>query len=250
MSRTECTQASDTERPAAPGRIASWGHLGGFLLIMAAMVAWGFHMQHDGMTAAESATPAPLANHSIAIRFYLVSIVANCLLFYYCWAGVHRHGGNLETLTGGRWTSWKALAIDVVIAVPFWIAWEAAAHGVSRLLGPSQAKSVDSLLPQSALETAVWIVVSIVAGFSEEIQTRGYLQRQFHAATGNVTAAILGQALVFGLAHSYLGWGKVVLIAVLGVLYGALAAWRRNLRVNIIAHAWSDIWEGWLKMVI
>ncbi len=250
MNATERTNTPNSERPAAPGKIASWGHLGGFLLIMAGMVAWGFHMQHDGMDAAGSTTTGQIAGHGIAIRFYLLSIVVNCLLFYYCWTGVRHHGGNLETLTGGRWTSWKALAIDVVIAVPFWIAWEATAHGVSRLLGPSHAKSVGSLLPQSGLEIAVWMVVSIVAGFSEEIQTRGYLQRQFHAATGNIPTAILGQALVFGLAHSYLGWGKVILIAVLGVLYGALAAWRRNLRANMIAHAWSDIWEGWLKMVI
>jgi hypothetical protein len=26
-----------------------------------------------------------------------------------------------------------------------------------------------------------------------------------------------------------------------GILYSALAAWRRNLRANIIAHTWSDI---------
>ncbi len=79
---------------------------------------------------------------------------------------------------------------------------------------------------------------------------RGYLQRQFHALTGNIAWAIVLQALVFGLFHGYQGWRNVVVISVLGVLYGALAAWRRNLRVNIIAHAWSDIWEGWLKFLV
>jgi hypothetical protein len=34
------------------------------------------------------------------------------------------------------------------------------------------------------------------------------------------------------------------------VLYGSLAAWRGNVRVNVIAHAASDIWEGWLRWVI
>jgi membrane protease YdiL (CAAX protease family) len=55
---------------------------------------------------------------------------------------------------------------------------------------------------------------------------------------------------VFGLAHAYQGWKAVVVISVLGVLYGLLAAWRRNLRANIVAHAASDIWEGWLKFAI
>jgi hypothetical protein len=43
---------------------------------------------------------------------------------------------------------------------------------------------------------------------------------------------------------------NVAVISVLGVLYGELAAWRGNLRANIIAHAWTDIWEGWFKFVV
>jgi hypothetical protein len=33
-------------------------------------------------------------------------------------------------------------------------------------------------------------------------------------------------------------------------MFGALAAWRGNLRANIIVHAWADTWEGWLKFVV
>jgi hypothetical protein len=32
-------------------------------------------------------------------------------------------------------------------------------------------------------------------------------------------------------------------------LYGTLVAWRRNLRASTIAHAWSDIFEGWLRFL-
>jgi hypothetical protein len=35
----------------------------------------------------------------------------------------------------------------------------------------------------------------------------------------------------------------------LGILYGALVAWRRNLRASMIAHAWSDLFEGWLRFL-
>jgi hypothetical protein len=38
-------------------------------------------------------------------------------------------------------------------------------------------------------------------------------------------------------------------ISVLGILFGALAAWRKNLRANILVHAWADVWGGWLQMV-
>ena len=79
---------------------------------------------------------------------------------------------------------------------------------------------------------------------------RGFLQRQLHALSGNFAVAVLGQGVVFGLFHSYQGWRNVVVISVLGILYGALAAWRRNLRINIVAHAFTDVWEGWLKFVV
>jgi len=142
---------------------------------------------------------------------------------------------------------------DLAVVLPFWIVWEGAAYGVHwllGLLGSGSAKSVDSLLPKSLVEVFVWIATSITAGICEEIAFRGYLLRQFHALTGGVAWAVLAQALVFGIAHSYQGWRTVTVISVLGVLYGALAVWRRNLRANIVAHAWSDIWEGWLKFLI
>jgi uncharacterized protein len=170
--------------------------------------------------------------------------------FYYCWAGVHRHGGNLQTLSGGLWSSWKALGIDLAIALPFWIAWESAAYGLHRLLGASSAKTVDSLLPQSLLEVVLWIATSITAGFCEELAFRGYVQRQFQAYGKSLSVAVIGQGVVFGLFHAYQGWKNVIVISVLGVMFAMLAAWRRNLRTNIMVHAWADVWSGWLKFLV
>jgi len=76
------------------------------------------------------------------------------------------------------------------------------------------------------------------------------VQKQLHALTGSTVIAVLMQGLVFGLFHSYQGWKNVIVICVLGILFGALAEWRRNLRTNIIVHAWADLWSGWLKFVV
>jgi len=105
-------------------------------------------------------------------------------------------------------------------------------------------------LPTSLLEIMVWIGVSITAGICEELAFRGFVQRQFHALTGNIGLAVLAQGLVFGLFHAYQGWKNVVVISLLGILFGALAAWRRNLRANVIVHAWADVWGGWLQLLI
>ena len=143
--------------------------------------------------------------------------------------------------------------MDVAIAIPFFAVWEGVAYGVHYLLDalhPSGAAAVDSLLPKSAVEITLWVLLCATAGFCEEMAFRGYLQKQFHALTGSIVLAVVLQGVVFGIAHGYQGWKNVVVITALGVLYGALAAWRRNLRANMMSHAWSDFWEGWLKFLI
>ncbi len=227
--------------------IASMRHFLGLLFIGACTVGFGLYAQHANAGAAPT---GQLASHGVAIRIYLFAISLDWALFYYCWAGVHRRGGSLWSLAGGRWDSWRSVAVDLAIALPFWLIWEAAAYGVWRLLGASSAKSVQSLLPQSLLEILLWTATCTTAGICEEMVFRGYLQRQLHAFTGSHFTAVIAQGIIFGLFHAYQGWKSVIVITVLGILYGVLAAWRRNLRVNIISHAWSDFWEGWLKFVI
>ena len=229
-------------------QIASWGHLAGFLLFGATMMGLGLVAQH-ALTVA-GASPDQLGRHSQAINIYLGAILVDWALLYYCWIGVHRRGGNLETFSGGRWTSWKGIAVDLVIALPFWLLLRGTAYCVYWLLGPNDAKTVDSLLPLSLVEVMLWIAFSINAGICEEMAFRGYAQRQFQALTGSTVVAVLIQGVVFGLFHFYQGWKSVVVISVVGVMLGVLAAWRRNLHANIIAHAWADVWSGWLKFLV
>jgi membrane protease YdiL (CAAX protease family) len=87
----------------------------------------------------------------------------------------------------------------------------------------------------------VWVALAISAGFCEELVFRGYFQRQFHALTGSLVAAIVLQACVFGVSHLYEGSWAVAKIVLYGGLFGALAAWRRSLRPGMIAHVWSDL---------
>jgi len=235
---------------ARPAQIASWKHLAGFIAIMAALLVLGLYQQRAGSGTGSNQGSGQLASHTYAIPIYLTALGMDWALLYFCWAGVRGHGGNLWDLAGGRWKSWRDVLTDLAILLPFWAVWEGAAYGVHLLLGSGSAKSVDSLLPKSMVEVLVWIATFITAGICEEMAFRGYLQRQFHALTGNIAWAVVLQALVFGIAHGYQGWRNVVVISVLGVLYGALAAWRKNLRVNIVSHAGSDIWEGWLKFVV
>ena len=213
------------------------------LLIQLALVALGFWLQ--GKPGSDSVLPQkrnvlPLYLAVVALEWGLVATVRGA---------VNDKGISLWEIIGGRWSSWKDVARDVMLCVPFVVVWELSARAMHRWLGPDQAKSINSMLPQGVVEIVLWIAVSISAGICEEIVFRGYFQKQFSAFTGSVMAGVLLQAIVFGLGHSYQGFKQVVIISGLGILYGCFAAWRRSLRPNMIAHAWTDIWGGWLSGV-
>jgi len=141
--------------------------------------------------------------------------------------------------------------VDVGIAFGYWICAGAVLAALSYVLGltsPAQVeearKQLGALMPQTGLEAAIWIALSATAGFCEEILFRGYLLRQFRAATRSIVVAIVLQAVVFGIAHAYQGGRRIILIAAYGVLFGMLAAWRKSLRPGMIGHALQDSFSG------
>jgi membrane protease YdiL (CAAX protease family) len=149
-----------------------------------------------------------------------------------------------RALIGGRWTTWRSVATDVAIAVPFWRVWELTAWLVHRAVERVSAASAPHQPPTAFAAVTLWILLSVSAGIGEEIVFCGYLQKQFQAATGSVTLAVMLQRTIFARARTYQGWKQVIVIAALGILYGALAAWRSKHRATMLADAWSDNFEG------
>ena len=229
--------------PTDPGRtlVASRRHTVGLLLIQLGIAVGGAYFQ-----SRPSAGPDLAPSHSGIVPLYASMIALEWGLVWYVWGGIRDKGYRLLDLVGGRWGSWKNVAVDVAIALPFWEVWEATARAVHFALGENHAKSVQVLLPQTALEIVLWIALSASAGVCEEIVFRGYFQRQFRAFTGSTALAVVLQGLVFGGGHAYQGMKQVIVISVLGVLYGILAAWRKNLRPGMIAHTCSDVVGGLL----
>jgi len=190
-------------------------------------------------------TPGALQQHPNVVPLYLSVIAAEWFLVYGVWAGIRSRGLHLSDLIGGRWSSVQTVLIDLVLAGIVWLLWIAIQIGVSRLM-PSHAKSVSALFPQTFLEIVLWIATSLTAGFCEEVAFRGYFQKQFAAITRSPIAAIILQAILFGISHGYQGLRAILMIALFGLLYGVLAQWRKSLRPGMILHAWSDIYAGYL----
>ena len=222
--------------------VASYGHSLVFLVIVAGVTGLGFAAQQRSVAGG-----GLVESHTHVIPVYLSVSILNGLLALFVWKGIRKRGVTVSALVGGRWPTAAAVLKDLGLAALLWGALSASAWTIHALLGQGSEKSVDVLLPVTPLEVIVWIATSMTAGFCEELVFRGYAQRQCLALSQSPAIAVVGQGLVFGLMHAYQGWRAVVSITLLGILFGALAAWRKTLRPGMVAHAWQDVWAGWLS---
>ena len=229
---------------ALPKAVAPWRHTAILIAFFVLMAAGGAALQHRARGRAD------LVEHRPDVALLYVSLVAGEWgLVYYVWkGGLRRSGVSLLQLIGGQWTSLRAVFVDVALAFGLWIVWQGFSFLWVRWPGAGQARSISPLLPNGMMEGALWVLLSITAGISEEIVFRGYLQRQLTAFTGRASLALVLQAAVFGIAHGYQGVHACLSIAIYGAMFTLLALWRKSLRPGMIAHAWTDIAGGLLRL--
>ncbi len=184
------------------------------------------------------------------MRYYVVTIFYEWLLFVLVVAGVRRSGASVLIILGEHWLSVRQVLRDVGIAVGFWIVAAMLLWIFGWLLRTAALGRNVSTLPQRGIELTFWIALSVTAGICEETIFRGYLQRQFMALTKSAPAGILLSAATFGAAHAYQGFRMVILIALYGAMFGILAYWRGSVRPGMIAHAWNDSLNGVLAVLV
>jgi membrane protease YdiL (CAAX protease family) len=225
------SSAVPSTRQAKPKLAAPLWHT---LILLA--IFWGFFWMQNRSLAGGG------QHHGNVVR-YLSVIVFEWVLAFCVWLGGQIPGATrMRDLVGGRWCSMKDVLRDVAIAAAFWILCVGVGFFMNLVLKPSPTtESLRLLNRQGAAEITLWVIMSMTSGFCEELVFRGYLQRQFLALTGSAAFAVLAQAVLFGVGHWYQGIKMVIVIMVLGILFGILAHWRKSLRPGMIAHAWQDI---------
>lgn len=181
--------------------------------------------------------------HILPLYFSVIAMEWG-LVFYLWKGGLRRTGTSLRDLIGGRWLGPAAFLKDFSLAAGLWCVWTVFGKAWALWIPADGAASIQSMLPTQPLEILLWIAVSISAGFCEETVFRGYFQRQFEALTHRTWLALILQAALFGVAHGYQGAEACIRIAILGLLYGMLALWRKSLRPGMLAHAGFDILSG------
>jgi membrane protease YdiL (CAAX protease family) len=178
------------------------------------------------------------------VRFYVVTLFYEWLLFVLVVVGVRRSGASALVVLGEHWHSVRQVLRDIGIAAGFWIVAAILLWIFGWLLRTAVLSRNVSMLPHRGIELTLWIALSVTAGICEETIFRGYLQRQFIALTKSAPTGIVLSAATFGAAHAYQGFRMMVLIALYGAMFGILAYWRGSVRPGMIAHAWNDSLNG------
>jgi membrane protease YdiL (CAAX protease family) len=173
-----------------------------------------------------------------------ISVAALQLLFvWFVNKGIRAHGYSLVTLVGRRWKSATSALVDIFLGLAAVVLLRALTLSLRLAFGPTLAK-VSFLLPHTFAESVTWICLAAIAGISEELVFRGYLQRQLWSLTQSLSVAILSQAAVFSVSHLYQGWRPALVTGLYGLVFGFLAAWRRSIVPGAIAHAATDMLGG------
>lgn len=228
--------------PAAESRalLASRRHTVIFLLICAAITAT------SAMNASSGGTAGSPVSSTQMLRLYLFLIALEWLWVRFVMRGMQRQDRSIREFLGQRWATPAQVAQDLLYAALTFGMIYGLAFADTRLWprGTEPSNPLLPTIPAGALGITVWVALSVSAGICEEIVFRGYLQRQLAAMTGKPHLAILGQAIVFGVAHGYEGVRAALFIVIYGLVLGCLAAWRGNIRAGIWEHAAWDILAG------
>ena len=177
---------------------------------------------------------------------YLPLLLAQCgLAISVCRIG--RGANALWHLLGRRWDSAARAGADLALAAVFWAIVQGGELLATRVLGVSANQARAALLPATAIEHAVWLLVAVSVGVCEELVYRGYLRVQLSALSGSVLLGTLLQAALFGVAHAEQGPGIALRFAAYGLLLGALAVFRASLIPGILAHVALDLSAAFLR---
>ena len=263
---TPLVQEVVVEAPAVAASVAPWWHTALMLVAFAAFVLMG---QTRHYTASAS-----------RFTMYGSQVLFSWLLFGSVIAGVRDREGFFRQALRNNATRWavelrRAVAIyfvAAILAITTGVVIRAAQHTYDRQhslqagAGATHASASDKpqsgrlfdtrttqlIAPHTGAELLTWLLVSLSAGFCEEMIFRGYLLAQAKSLfawlrwsrEAAAAASVLVTAVLFGAMHVYQGLGGAAMVCVLGAVYAVVALKYGNLRSAIVAHALQDSFAG------
>ena len=106
-----------------------------------------------------------------------------------------------------------------------------------------QMAPIRFMLPTTSAQRWLFVLLSLTAGITEEWIYRGFVLHYISAAWPTLTVwpALVGAALLFGIAHAYQGWLGIVVTTSLGLFFSLLYLGTGNLLLPMLLHALIDL---------
>lgn len=133
---------------------------------------------------------------------------------------------------------------DVALGTGVLIVLVSAMYPLWKYKAARQPEKVYRRLPQNYSEMGLWSLVSLSAGFAEEIAYRGVLFQLLFYWLGNWWIAALLAAISFGLGHAIQGWKSALIIFAFAVAFQGLVWAAGTLYVAMAVHAIYDFIAG------
>ena len=195
------------------------------------------------LVPALSIAQLPLIEDGLVDRLpaYWGSIVTLWLLGAGCWlVGTRADGGaavGLVAIRPGALVTWATVLTVAALGVILLF------RRIARWTGVHDAPLLRQLLPRTAHERRVFGLLSVAAGFGEELAYRGYAIGVLAPITGGTGAAVL-TSVVFGVVHAYQGPLGILRTGLMGgvLAWGFLVS--GSLWPAIIAHVSIDLIAG------
>lgn len=217
------------------------------------------HMTYESRTAPD-ATPRPLRGWLEIAAIIVLIEVGGILGALTGFPPLSSIGAVALPLIAATWflsrepTRWRDLALDrrlpllqvigiaaatVLAAIALTTLAQFMLHAIG--LAPVDYSAFAQFL-EGNLIMYLWMLIPVVwgsAAIGEELLVRGFLQHRLTGLT-NRKVAVLLQALIFAVAHFYQGLAGVVLVFVVGLVFGEVYRRTRNLLPTILAHGVID----------
>lgn len=200
--------------------------LAGSFLTQAALSFYGF------------STAELLASTRLLFIFLMSEATVTLILI-----GLFLHArGESFTQIGLKWRGVAELRVGI-LAIPLLFASAFLVGAFFQLVLPSYVSTTNPLLEliRDRRDFFFFLISSIyVGGIKEEIQ-RAFVLVRFERYLGGVTVGLVLWSMFFAVGHQMQGVDNAAGAGVLGLLFGILYLWRRNLSAPMLAHAVYDV---------
>jgi len=179
-------------------------------------------------------------NQGLLIFTLVVTVLFLWTVFLINYASTYMEGTRLVGIGLVRLRS-----VDFAWAIAFLLAANLILSGLAWLLaqiGLPMPGEIGLLVPSALSGKLVWVLVSITAGFCEEIAFRGYLMTRLRliGRFKSWTVPVIVSALAFGASHAYQGWPGFIIVTIYGAMFSLLYIRTGRLWPCIIAHFFQD----------